>query len=204
MKFLKLTMIAVIVSFIGHSAYEAWAVDATAHIRAYADQGRSAGYVTNVGLTAVFDADGNYGISTANRYQLARRVYNVPLSSGAVVDTVTDSTWTHLFTVPSGKTITLKTASIQTRVEPDMNGAAKSIIFELLWYDSSGTTLDTAMTKIHLDKDSIAFDNMAVTLTRLDSIFTSGDILWAMIYNDSTLTVAPEGMGIKLECLLDE
>lgn len=203
MKFLKLAMLAVIVSFIGQSAY-VWAVDATAHIRTYADQGRSAGYVTNVGMAAVLDADGNYGISTDIRYQLSRRVYNIPLSSGAVVDTVTDSTWTHLLTVPPGKTITLKTASIQTRVEPDMNGAAKSIIFELLWYDSSGTTLDTAMTKIHLDKDSIAFDNMPVTLTRLDSIFTSGDILWAMIYNDSTLTVAPEGMGIMLECLLDE
>lgn len=142
--------------------------------------------------------------STVVGDQLKRRAINVPLSSGAVVDTVTDSTWTHLLTVPAAKTIVLKTARLATRVEPDMNGAAKSVIFHFLWYDNSGSTLDTVATKFHIDKDSVAFDNAPLAITRLDSNFAAGDILWAMIYNDSTLTVAPEGMGITLEYLLDE
>ena len=51
---------------------------------------------------------------------------------------------------------------------------------------------------------SADYNNTELAITRIDSNFAAGDILWAMIYNDSTLTVAPEGLGITLEYLLDE
>ena len=145
-----------------------------------------------------------FNTSSAQGQQLARRVATIPLSSGAVVDTVTDSLWTQLLVVPPSRTVMLKTVSISARVEADINGAAKFCRMHFLWYDASGTTLDTFATKIEIDKDSAAYDNVALAVTRLDSSFAAGDILWAMIFNDTTLTVSPEGLGITLEYELAE
>lgn len=201
MKFLKLTMIAVIVSFIGHSAYEAWAVDATAHIRAYADQGRTAGYVTNVGLTAVLDADGNYGITTDVRYQLQRKVMVTPLTSTTVgVDTTVDQ----MFTVSSGQTITIEEINLSANVELDE--ATDSLHLQIVRYSGTAkATMDTIVVPIVVDNDSTnVYADTIFTLTLVDSVFTAGDIVYAQLLAPGGAISAGEAVALTTKYRLDE
>ena len=70
-----------------------------------ADTTRRPHWYHDVGFTAGDMVGFVIDSSTVVGDQLKRRVINIPLSSGAVVDTVTDSTWTHLLTVPVDKSI---------------------------------------------------------------------------------------------------
>ena len=200
MKFLKLTMIAVIVSFIGHSAYEAWAVDATAHIRAYADQGRTAGYVTNIGLTAVLDADGNYGISTDVRYQLQRKTVTVPVT---MLSAGEDTVWTQLMTVPTGQTITIE--EIRLAAHTEVSGTDDSSWSEILYYTGSATSaLDTVVARFPTDADSADYADTTLSLTLIDSVFTAGDILTFWQINLKGAATGGEGAAISIRYRLDE
>ena len=200
MKFLKLTMIAVIVSVIGHSAY-VWATDATAHIRSYADQGRSAGYVVNVGLTAVLDADGNYGITTTNRFQLQRKVMVVPLTSTtAGVDTTVDQ----VFTVASGQTITIEEINLSANVELDE--ATDSLHLQIVRYlGTAKATMDTIVAPVVVDNDSTnVYADTIFTLTLVDSVFTAGDIVYAQLLAPGGAISAGEAVALNIKYRLDE
>lgn len=200
MKFLKLAMLAVIVSFIGQSAY-VWAVDATAHIRTYADQGRSAGYVTNVGLTAVLDADGNYGISTDVRFQLQRKVMHVPLTTtSAGVDTLVDQ----LFAVPSGQTITIEEINLSAHTEIDE--ATDSLHIQIVRYlGTAKGTQDTIVAPLVVDNDSLTvYADTIFTMTLLDSVFTAGDIVQAWLMAPGGAISGGDGAGLTIKYRLDE
>jgi hypothetical protein len=174
------------------------AVDSTYHIRVYSDQGRSAGYTVNEGLTSVLDADGNYGISTANRYQLARRVKSVPVTLATAGE---DTTWTQLLTVPAGQTITITEILLSAHTE--LSGNNDSCWASVL-YEHDDNTLDTCVAMFPTDADSIAYDDTVYTLTLVDSVFTAGEILTLWNITLENAATGGEGAAITIEYLLDE
>lgn len=200
MKFLKLTMIAVIVSFIGHSAYEAWAVDATAHIRAYADQGRSAGYVTNIGMAAVLDADGNYGISTDIRYQLARRAITVPVGMTSAAGDTFDAP---IMVVPPGVTYAIESIQLSAAVEATGSGVARGQMVYHKWQGDTILVLDTLVAKFEMDADSaIVYGDTVYTMSYTDSSFIAGELIFWRQFNSGASTI--EGSAVTILYRLDE
>jgi len=164
------------------------------------DASRAAVYHTTYGNSAAQLVKNALDDGGDLEVQLKRRAITQELG---VTDS--DSTWVNIFTVPAGNTFILKTATIQSRLEPDMNGAVKVIQMGVLYYDASAATLDTVVAQFDIDADSIAYANVALALTRIDSIFGAGDIIWSMVYADSSIVAnSYEGFGITLNGLLDE
>jgi hypothetical protein len=190
---------AILIAVVG--AVTLYAVDATYHLRTYADQGRSAGYVVNEGLTSVLDADGNYGISTANRYQLERRTMTIPIGT---TDAGVDTVWTQLFTVPAGQTITVTEMVLSAHTEGDE--ATDTLHCSVLYYSGTAkATLDTAVAQFCVDNDStIVYADTIYTMTLVDSVFTAGDIVSCWWMGPGGAMTEGEGAAITIEYLLDE
>ncbi len=197
MKKLLLIGIAVAVLSIGI----VYATDNTKHIRKYSDQGRSAGYVVNQGLTAVLDADGDQGILTTNRYQLQRKVLVTPLTAtSAGVDTVVDQ----MLTVPSGQTITIEEINLSANVE--MNEATDSLYLQIIRFSGSAkATFDTIVASVDVDDGgSAVYADTIFTLTLIDSVLTAGDILYANLMAPGGAISAGEAVALTMKYRLDE
>lgn len=178
-----------------------YAIDSTFHIRTYSDQGHSAGYIVNQGLQAVFDADGNYGITTTNKFQLQRKVIVTPLTSTtAGVDTTVDQ----ILTVPSGQTITIEEINLSANVELDE--ATDSLHLQIVRYSGTAkATMDTVVAPIVVDNDSTnVYADTIFTLTLVDSVFTAGDILYAQLLAPGGAISAGEAVALTTKYRLDE
>lgn len=195
----KLVLLAIIAMAL-LMASPLYAIDSTKHIRIYADQGHSAGYLVNEGLKAVFDADGKQMISTTNRFQLQRKVMSVPV----VLATASATTaWTQLFTVSTGQTITVEEILLSAHTE--VIGSNDSAWSSIVYYTGSPTSgLDTVVATFNSDSDSATYADTILTLTMIDSVFTAGDIV--SFYQDNVDGAATAGVGaaITIKFRLDE
>lgn len=198
-KLKKLVLLA-IVAMVLLMASPLYAIDSTKHIRIYADQGYSAGYLVNEGLKAVFDADGNQMISTTTRFQLQRKTMTIPVTMASAGE---DTVWTQLFTVPTGQTITVE--EIRLAAHTEVSGNNDSSWSSILYYTGSATSaLDTAVAQFPTDADSAAYADTTLALTLVDSIFTAGDIVTFWQMNLEGAGTGGEGAAISIKYRMDE
>ena len=193
----KLLLTGFLIAILGVNAH---AIDSTKHIRKYSDQGRSAGYVVNQGLNAVFDADDTKGITTTNRYQLQREVITVPVT---MLSAGEDTVWTQLLTVPTGQTITIE--EIRLAAHTEVAGSNDSSWSSILYYTGAATSvLDTAVAQFPTDADSAAYGDTVLSLTLVDSVFTAGDIITFWQMNLKGAATGGEGAAITILYRRDE
>jgi len=187
-KWFKWLIVPVLVTgFVGY----AMSADNSRLITQMAGEGRTADYLVN----NVYDS------STVAGYKMQRRVATIPLTTtSAGVDTV----WNQLFTVPTGKTITITKMLLSSHLELDE--ATDSLHLQVCYYSGTAkATLDTAVAAFCIDNDSaIVYADTIYTMTLIDSVFTAGDIVSSWIMAPGGAISVGDGAAITYEYLLKE
>jgi hypothetical protein len=175
------------------------ATDSTKAISEYVAQGRHADYLVN----DVMDHNG----PAATRIQT--RMISSPLPDcHQAATTAGDTTYTAVMIVPTGMEFIVDSLWYGTRIEGNIGGT-KHLTLTLLKYDASAAVTDTLVFRTTLDADSAAFDNARTLLTlhtggatysaTTTKVFNAGDILWAQVSWDSTLTTLGKGQFISVK-----
>jgi hypothetical protein len=182
---MKKLLIGIVVAVVFTTATMLFATDSTHRLDEYASQGQSADYVVGRVLA---------NSDTHTAYWLRNRELTVPIRENfglAAGGTAVESLYFPALCVPQGYTYYLHSARLAAFQE--VNGATTQVTYmQGCWYDSSGATLDTFVSTISIDADSIDYSKVAYPLTLLDTTFAGGDVLWLKVKH----TVAAAASGL--------
>lgn len=108
-----------------------------------------------------------------------------------------DTSWNAVAVIPYKYQFIVDSMWYGCRIEPNMSGS-KGMRLTVMYYDSSASATDTLVLAKQIDADSIASNNSRLLLTfnstTASDTFNSGDIIWAQIAWDSTITTIGKGM----------
>lgn len=109
------------------------------------------------------------------------------------------------FTVPAGKTATIRAVTLSAAVE--MNSGANTVELEIINVNVSGSDHDTLVTKFNCDDGALAYNNVALALTLTTAGTTAlgaGDIVQYRIYSGGAMTSIGEAAMLMFDVDFDE
>jgi hypothetical protein len=185
---MKNFIVGAIVAFIFATSAMLFATDTSHRLDEYLREGYSADYVVD----RVLDNSNTHAA-------LSIKYRSVTIGLKELFGMSVESLYYPVICIPKGYTYYLHSARLAAFTEA--NGATTQVSYLAgIWQDSSGATLDTFVSTMSIDADSIDYSKVAYPLTLNDTTFAGGDILWLKLKHTLAAgTVGLIGGGVTFD-----
>jgi hypothetical protein len=197
----KLIMATVLIVLLGSTFAVQAAQDSTGFVSDYTRLGYHADEMVN----KVLDHNGPASTRIQTRMITAGLTANWIDSLGVTKHSLAgDTSYNPLMVILPGISVILDSIYYGCIIEPNIGGT-KKLGLTILAYDSSAATLDTIVTWHTIDADSVASDNAKMLQTfnttsgHSTHKYDPGDIIYATVSFDSTLTTRGKGMFVAMK-----